>query len=175
MIKNVVLNWLNNNLLTAMVIIFVLSLVSLVLSIMALARFKASQQENQEIVKPSFLGRLRLDRYEPLHLLILACLTAYVLINWNKCISMQLFDDFNGDNILFVVWITALFLLIYRVRIKDVEIFKRVFELEKEYSYEDLKYKIQQRENLSEQMKALNNQKEMEKSLKEAGSNGSEN
>ena len=53
-------------------------------------------------------------------------LTGFVLINWNTCISMQFFKEFNGNNILFILWITLMFLNAYKVKINNVEVFRFV-------------------------------------------------
>ena len=46
-------------------------------------------------------------------------LTIYVLRNWEKCISMEFFKSFNGNNILFIVWILMIIFTIYDIKIKD--------------------------------------------------------
>ena len=57
-----------------------------------------------------------------LYLIILTCLTIYVIINWSECISMQFFSSFDGDNILFLVWIILIILVFYDVEAKDTKI-----------------------------------------------------
>lgn len=68
------------------------------------------------------------------HMVVLVGLSWYVFKNWETCISMQFFDDFNGNNILFLVWIILIFLLIYKV---DGSVIK-LTEKKREQTQEDL-------------------------------------
>ncbi len=58
------------------------------------------------------------------HWIILISLTAYILSNWEICVSMQFFSCFNGNNILFIVWIVLIFLMIYDIEAKGFKISK---------------------------------------------------
>lgn len=60
--------------------------------------------------------------YSIIHVIVFLSLTIYIILNWNLCISMQLFSQFNGNNILFVVWIVLIFLLLYEVEAKDIKL-----------------------------------------------------
>ena len=52
-------------------------------------------------------------------------LTIYVLRNWEKCISMEFFKSFNGNNILFIVWILMIIFTIYDIEIKGFKMSER--------------------------------------------------
>lgn len=63
--------------------------------------------------------------YTIIHILVLAALSWYILSNWESCISMQFFSDFDGNNILFLAWIVLIFLLVYEVEGKGIKVAKR--------------------------------------------------
>lgn len=65
------------------------------------------------------------------HYFVLITLTCYVISNWETCTSMSFFKQFDGNNILFVVWIILIFLCIYNVRIDKYAIFERSAEQQK--------------------------------------------
>ena len=50
-----------------------------------------------------------------IYVIVLGILTTYVVRNWEICVSMQFFDDFDGNNILFLVWILLIFLILYNI------------------------------------------------------------
>ena len=75
-------------------------------------------------------------------------LTVYVVLNWNKCISMQFFDDFNGNNILFLCWILMIFLRIFRIKVKDIEVCRNIQD---EMLNADLQHSIDERQQLLSQ------------------------
>lgn len=52
-------------------------------------------------------------------------LTIYVFLNWEKCISMEFFKNFNGNNILFIVWLLMIIFNIYDIEIKGFKISER--------------------------------------------------
>lgn len=52
-------------------------------------------------------------------------LTIYVLSNWEKCISMQFFSSFDGNNILFIIWILMIIFTIYDIKIKGFQVDER--------------------------------------------------
>ena len=78
----------------------------------------------------------------------LIVLTIYILINWKTCISMQFFQQFNGNNILFLCWLLMIFLKIFKIKVKDVEIFRN---LQNDYMMADMKHKIEERQQQMEQ------------------------
>lgn len=57
-------------------------------------------------------------------------LTIYVLSNWEKCISMQFFSNFNGNNILFIVWLLMIIVNIYDIEIKGFKMSERKQEID---------------------------------------------
>lgn len=73
----------------------------------------------------------------------LSVLTTYILINWEICISMQFFRKFDGNNILFLCWLSMIFLKIFKIKVKDVEIFR---ELQNDYMMADMQHKIEERQ-----------------------------
>ena len=62
------------------------------------------------------------------YLAILGILTQYICINWEKCISMQFFSKFDGNNVLFFVWIVAIVLFFYDVEVKEGKFHRRKIE-----------------------------------------------
>lgn len=78
----------------------------------------------------------------------LIVLTLYILINWKTCISMQLFSRFDGNNILFLCWLLMIFLKIFKIKVKDIEIFRR---LQNDYMIADMRHKIEERQQQIEQ------------------------
>ena len=78
----------------------------------------------------------------------LIALTIYIIINWKICISMQFFQEFNGNNILFLCWLLMIFLKIFKIKVKDVEIFRN---LQNDYMMADMKHKIEERQQQMEQ------------------------
>lgn len=69
--------------------------------------------------------------YTIFHIIVLTSLTVYVILNWRLCISMQFFSQFNGNNILFLVWILLILLTLYDVEAKDIKIKER--KMKEEY------------------------------------------
>lgn len=87
------------------------------------------------------------------HVLTFVTLTIYVIKNWNSCISMQFFSQFNGNNILFLVWIILILLLIYEVEGKGIKVAQRKHdETQRSLSEVQLAYRKNQVDALLEQM-----------------------
>lgn len=134
------------------VVATVLSIIAIVLSIIAIFFSAVSfPSTDQAKWQKKILKKICLFRHEIFHGVIIGVLTIYVLVNWNKCISMQFFQRFDGNNILFIVWIISLFLILYKINIQGYEVFGRVHKLENEFQDIDLRYqtdrlKIQQKE-----------------------------
>ena len=59
--------------------------------------------------------------YDIFHIVVFVLLTIYVIKNWNICVSMQFFSHFDGNNILFLVWILLILLIIYEVEGKGIK------------------------------------------------------
>lgn len=79
------------------------------------------------------------------HFLVLVLLTIYVVCNWKGCITMQFFQDFDGNNILFLIWIILIFFIIYDVEAKGIKIKRR--ELKQELEQNSMLYNIEARRN----------------------------
>ena len=93
-------------------------------------------------------------RYGIFHFIVLLCLTCYILLNWEKCISMQFFSQFDGNNILLLVWIILIFLIIYEVEGKGIKIAEhKKEEVQQDLSDANLKYKV---DTMLEQIKNSN-------------------
>lgn len=78
--------------------------------------------------------------YKSMHFISLTILSIYVMLNWKTCIHMQFFDEFDGNNILFLVWIVLIFLSIYDVDSKALKVHLRKEEQKRE-SVNDLSLK----------------------------------
>ena len=113
--------------------------------------------------------------YLAFHLLVLGALTLYVVSHWNLCISMQFFSRFDGNNILFLAWIILIFLTIYKVKVKDVEICVR--NMEDEYLDADMRNSIEEREQRLKSIERHNAQAQMGSTIPKKGedTDGSEN
>lgn len=84
--------------------------------------------------------------YTFLHLMLLGILTKYILENWKTCISMQFFSRFDGNNILFLVWIADILLFFYDVEIKEGKLHRRnIEEAKKQVQDKDIERQIEQR------------------------------
>ena len=123
---NILFQWLQRNI---SVMAIVISLISLTLSIIGFVRPSTSTQKQEKWYK---LKKLWSMRYSVFHVIAFLCLTCYVLLNWEKCISMQFFSQFDGNNILFLVWILLFVLPFYDIEIKVAKINKRNMEKAKE-------------------------------------------
>lgn len=62
------------------------------------------------------------------HILLLGILTRYIFMNWAICVSMQFFSQFDGNNILFLVWIADILLFLYDIEIKEGKLLKHKIE-----------------------------------------------
>lgn len=78
----------------------------------------------------------------------LIILTRYIILNWHICISMQFFQHFDGNNILFLCWLLMIFLKIFRIKVKDVEVFRNI---QNELINADLQYSIDELQQLISQ------------------------
>ncbi|EFB76232.1 hypothetical protein [Subdoligranulum variabile] len=121
----------------------ILSAMAILLSMIAIffsfVRFCFTEQAQWQ---KKFLKRICSLRYEIFHGAIVGALTIYVFVNWNKCVSMQFFQKFDGNNILFLVWIILIFLLIYEVEGKGIKVAQRKHE-QTQQSLDEAKWKYQ--------------------------------
>lgn len=68
---------------------------------------------------------IKLHIYGILYFILIVILSTYIVLNWDKCISMKFFEQFDGNNILFLVWIALLILFFYDVEAKDFKFHRR--------------------------------------------------
>lgn len=66
--------------------------------------------------------------YTVFYLILIGILTKYICEHWEACISMQFFSQFDGNNILFLVWIAAIMLFFYDIEIKESKFHRRSIE-----------------------------------------------
>jgi hypothetical protein len=71
---------------------------------------------------------IKLRIYEILYIELLAILSSYILINWEICVTMTFFEQFDGNNILFLIWIVLLILPFYDVEAKGWKFRKKGIE-----------------------------------------------
>lgn len=65
-----------------------------------------------------FFTLIKVHIYQILYMIVLIGLWVYIIINWNKCISMKFFEQFDGNNILFLFGIVWVVLFFYDVEAK---------------------------------------------------------
>lgn len=75
-----------------------------------------------------FINWIKLRIYEIIYILLLVILSSYILINWEICVSMTFFEQFDGNNILFLIWIVLLILPFYDVEAKGWKFRKKGIE-----------------------------------------------
>ncbi len=71
---------------------------------------------------------IKLRIYEILYIVLLVILSSYILINWEVCVTMNFFEQFDGNNILFLIWIVLLILPFYDVEAKGWKFRKKGIE-----------------------------------------------
>lgn len=85
---------------------------------------------------------------------LVGALTLYVMSNWGKCISMQFFSRFDGNNILFLVWILLIVLPFYDIEGKGIKVHrkevKKVEYAEKQIQDQETKFQLEKLEELRE-------------------------
>lgn len=88
---------------------------------------------------------IKSNLYEILYSLLIIGLWIYIIINWNKCISMKFFEQFDGNNILFLVGIVLIILFFYDVEAKDFKFKRKKYEImNKEFQSADVNYQRNQ-------------------------------
>ena len=76
--------------------------------------------------------------YQMLYVIMLGVLWTYIVLNWEKCVSMQFFSQFDGNNILFLAGILLIILPFYEVGGNGIKIRKAgTKELEKDLKKEE--------------------------------------
>lgn len=112
------------------ILAIVLSLISLV----CIAISFVYPLKKREIMKRLKLGWVY--RNTIFHIISYVALTIYVITHWRHCISMQFFSKFDGNNLLFIIWLISAFLIIYDVEGKGFKVAKRK---ESQNQYETIK------------------------------------
>jgi hypothetical protein len=89
--------------------------------------------------------------YNILYGVLLIALSRYILTHWDECISMQFFSCFDGNNILFLVWIILIVLPFYSIEGKGFKLKIRGIERATEKIQDaDLQYEIEKSALLSD-------------------------
>ncbi len=86
---------------------------------------------------------VRLNIRSIMYIVDLTILWCYIILNWKKCISMQFFSQFDGNNILFLVGIVLIILPFYKIEGKGVKIKGRGIDIKgpsKKAMEEDLEW-----------------------------------
>lgn len=157
--KNLLFQWLNQNISIIAIIISVISLSLSIIALICFIKINGKNKEKDTEKKCRILNKICYIRYRLFHIIVFVCLTGYVVINWKECISMQFFSSFNGNNILFLVWILLIFLNIYRIKFNNVEVVSAI-TLAQEYTAQSVKYENEQQEYMAQSMKYENEQQE---------------
>lgn len=88
----------------------------------------ANKSEN-EIQRKSrfkrFICWVRINIFGISYVALIIGLWTYIIINWDKCISMKFFEQFDGNNILFLVGIAMVITFFYDVEAKDFKFHRR--------------------------------------------------
>lgn len=81
--------------------------------------------------------------YTILYVSMLIVLWAYIIKNWEICISMQFFSQFNGNNILFITGLVLIILPFYDIEGKGIRLRRRSNKgLERKLQGADSKYDL---------------------------------
>lgn len=107
---------------------------------------------------------IKLHIYGILYFILIVILSTYIVLNWDKCISMKFFEQFDGNNILFLVWIALLILFFYDVEAKDMK-FKRkeIQDTEKQLAEADSDFQKKQLNNLLDNIQMQNSNESNER------------
>lgn len=73
-------------------------------------------------------NEIKFHIYEILYAALLTILSVYILNNWEICVTMTFFEQFDGNNILFLIWIVLLILPFYDVEAKGWKFRKKGIE-----------------------------------------------
>lgn len=99
--------------------------------------------------------RIHSNIYGILYIVLLLILSKYIISNWDKCISMKFFEQFNGNNILFLVWIALIILFFYDIEAKDMKFHrKKIEDTEKQLAEADSAFQQKQINNLRESLQS---------------------
>lgn len=79
--------------------------------------------------------------YQTFYAIMLLALWLYLVLNWEKCVSMKFFSQFDGNNILFLVGILLAVLPFYEVEGKGFKIHRvGIKELEMDLKKEESEF-----------------------------------
>ncbi len=71
--------------------------------------------------------------------------TTYVVINWSDCTRMEFFNNFDGNNIIFIFWILLILLSILKINIFGIE------SIDMDENYDDkIKRKLNETEKITD-------------------------
>ena len=100
---------------------------------------------------------IKLRIYEILYIELLAILSSYILINWEICVTMTFFEQFDGNNILFLIWIVLLILPFYDVEAKGWKFRKKGIEdTRKLFENAESNFRQERINNLRDSMQSQN-------------------
>lgn len=86
--------------------------------------------------------------YQILYIIMLGILWTYIILNWEKCVSMKFFSQFDGNNILFLVGILLVVLPFYEVEGKGFKVRRiGIKALEEDIQNEESKFQKYQIDN----------------------------
>lgn len=92
-----------------------------------------------------FLDWVKVNIFGIAYVILTIGLWIYLILNWDKCISMKFFDQFDGNNILFLVGIAMIITFFYDVEAKDFKFHRRKNQnINKQYQNERMNYQINQ-------------------------------
>lgn len=100
---------------------------------------------------------IKLRIYEILYIALLMLLSAYILVNWEICVTMTFFEQFDGNNILFLIWIVLLILPFYDVEAKGWKFRKKGIEdTRKQFENAESNFRQNQINNMLDSIKTQN-------------------
>ena len=115
-------------------------------------RIKRRQRINSVIRR--FLMWMRDHIYTILYILMLIVLWGYIICNWEACISMQFFSQFDGNNILFIAGLMLTILPFYDIEGKGVRLRRRNMKgLQNDLQSADSRYAQKKLESKISEMK----------------------
>lgn len=94
-----------------------------------------------------------------IYVILLIGLWVYIIWNWDKCISMKFFDQFDGNNILFLLGIILVIMFFYDVEVKDFKFRRRKYEnMKMDLHNVEANHQRAQQNVLSEQITNIENE-----------------
>lgn len=120
--------------------------------------FRSPIRKKPSVIKESikrFIDWIRLRIYGILYFILIVTLSVYIVLNWDKCLSMKFFEQFDGNNILFLVWIALLILFFYDIEAKDMKFHrKRIEDTKKQFAEADSVFQQNQINDLRDHLQA---------------------